>query len=65
MEKSFKRGVILPHKIRNCNECTENILSDEYDKLISQNKNYSANPNELKRQTPNEFAHMLPKYITT
>ena len=64
-KKSFKMGVVIPHKMRNYNKCTKDILCDECDKLVNQSKDFSANLNELKRQPPNEFGHMLPKYIIT
>ena len=64
-KKSFNMGVVIPHKMKNCNKCTKDILCDGCDKLVNQNKEFSANLNELKRQPPNEFGHMLPKYITT
>ena len=32
------------------------------DKLVKQKKEFSANLNELKREPPNEFGHMLLKY---
>ena len=64
-KKSFSMGVVIPHEIMNCNKSTEDILCDGFDKLVNQNKIFSANLNELKRQAPNEFGHMLPKYITT
>ena len=51
--------------MRNCNKCGKDILCDGCDKLVNQNKEFSASQNELKRQPPNEFGHMLPKYITT
>ena len=57
--------VVNLHKIRNCNKCTKDILCDGCDKLVNQNKEFSANLNDLKRQTPNKFGHMLPKYIIT
>ena len=57
-------GVVNQHKMRNCNNCTEDDLCDECEKLVSQNKEFSANFSETKRQAPNEFGHMLPKYIT-
>ena len=64
-KKSFSQGVAIPHKMRNCNKCTKGILSDECDKLVIQRKEFSANLNELKREKPNDFGLMLPKYITT
>ena len=64
-KKSFSQGVVIPHKMRNCNKCTKDILCDDCDKLVNQNKEFSANLNELKREKPNDFGHMLPKYIIT
>ena len=58
-------GVVNPHKIRNCDNCDEQSLCDGCDELVHQTKEFSANPNKLKRQTPDEFDHMLPKYKTT
>ena len=64
-KKSFSQGVVIPHKRRNCNSCTNDILCDDCDKLFNQNKEFSANLNELKREKPNDSGHMLPKYIIT
>ena len=64
-KKSFTQGVIIPHKIRNCSDCKKDFLCDNCDKLVNQKKEFSANLNELKRQTPNQFGHMLSKYIIT
>ena len=64
-KKSFSQGVVLPHKMRNCTNCKKNNLCDNCDKLVNQNKEFSANLIELKREKPNDFGHMLPKYITT
>ena len=50
--------------MRTCNKCSKDILFDRCDKLVSQNKEFSANVDGLKRQTPNEFGHMLPGYET-
>ena len=63
-KKSFSQGVVIPHKMRNCNICTKDLLCDGCDKLVNQNKIFSANLNEIKRLSPIEFGHMLPKYIT-
>ena len=51
--------------MRNCNNCTKDLLCYNCDKLVIQRKEFSANLNESKGQHPNEFGHMLPKYITT
>ena len=64
-KKSFSMGVVKTYKMRNCNKCAKDILCDGCDKLVNQNIDFSANLNELKREPPNEFGHMLPKYIIT
>ena len=58
-------GVVMPIKIRNCNKYTKDLLCDNCDISVNQRKDFYANLNQLKRQPPNEFGHMLPKYITT
>ena len=63
-KKNFSMGVVIPHKIRNCNKCTEDILRDDCAKLVNQNKEFSANLNEVNRQPPNKFGQMLLKKIT-
>ena len=63
--KSSSQGVVIPHKMRNCNNCTKDILCEKCDKLINQRKKFSADLNELKREKPNNISHMLPKYIIT
>ena len=64
-KKSFSQGVIIPHKMRNCNDCKTDSLCDECDKLVNQRKEFSANLKELKREKPNNYGHLLPKYIIT
>ena len=64
-KKSFSQGVVVPHKMRKCNNCTKDILCDDCDNLLNQRKKFSANLNELKREKPNNLGHMLPKYIIT
>ena len=64
-KKSFSQGIVIPHKMRSCNKCIKDILRDQCDKLLNQRKEFSANLNEIKCRAPNEFDHMLPKYITT
>ena len=55
-KKVFSQRVVIPHKMKNCNNCTKDILCEECDTLVNQRK-------ELKREKPNDFGHMLPKYI--
>ena len=64
-KKSFSLSDVSAHKRRKCNNCTKDILCDDCDKLVNQNKEFSASLNELKREKPNDFGHMLPKYIIT
>ena len=64
-KKSFSQVVVIPHKMRNCNKSTKVVLCDDCDKIVNQNKEFSANLDELKREKPNDFGHMLPKYIKT
>ena len=47
-EKSFSQGVVIPHKMGNCNNCTKGFLCDDCDNLVNQRKEFSANLNELK-----------------
>ena len=63
-KKSFSMGALITHKMRNCGDCEKDILCDECEKLVNQMKEFSANLNEVKREHPNKFGHMLPKYIT-
>ena len=37
-KKSFSQGVIIPHKMRNCNDCKIDSFCDDYDKLVNQRK---------------------------
>ena len=64
-KKSISQGVVIPHKMKNSTDCKKDILCENCDKLINQKKEFSANLNELKRESPNEFGHMLPKKIRT
>ena len=64
-KKSFFMGVVIPHNIKNCSECKTDFPCEGCDKMVKQKKEFSANLNEMKRQPPNEFGSMLPKYTTT
>ena len=44
---------------------SKKLYCDDCDKLVNQNKGFSVNLNELKREKPNDFSHMPPKYIIT
>ena len=60
-KKSFSEEVVIPREMKNCSDCTEDILCDNCDKLVNQNKEFSANLNDLKGEPLEEFGHMLPK----
>ena len=47
-KKSFSMGVVIPDEITNCNKCSKIIFRDDCDKLVNQNKEVSANLNDLK-----------------
>ena len=64
-KKPFRQGVVIPHKMKICGDYKKDFLCDRCDKLVNQKKNFSANLNEMKREAPNEFGHMLPKFIST
>ena len=64
-KRSISMVVIIPHKMRNCGKCMKDILCDDCDKFVNQNKEFSEKLSELKRQPPNDFGQMLPKYIIT
>ena len=61
-KKSFNNGVIIPTKMRQCNECKDGILCVTCNNKINENKEFEANLNLLKRKAPNEFGYMLPYY---
>ena len=64
-KKSFSQGVVIPHKMKNCSECKKDFLCESCAKMANQRQEFSANPNEMKRQPLHEFGHTLPKYIAT
>ena len=49
--------------MRKCGECKKDILCESGDKLVIQKKEISASLHELKREPPNQFGHMLPKFV--
>ena len=61
-KRSWIQRVVIPHKMRNCSDCANDSLCDICDKLVNQKKETSANLNEMKREPPNQFGHMLPWY---
>ena len=61
-KKSFDSGIIIPTKMRFCNECNDNKMCVKCNNHIIENKEFEANLNLLKRNALNEFGHMLPYY---
>ena len=61
-KKSFDNGVIIPKKMRFCNNCNDIKICDKCNNQINENKEFEANLNELKRYPPNKYGHMLPYY---
>ena len=54
-KQSISQGVVISHKMRNCSNCTKDVLCDDCDKLVDQNKKFSANLVGLKREAANEY----------
>ena len=61
----FSYGAITPHKNRNCNKRTEDILCGGCDEIVNEKEEFSESLYQLKRQTCYEFGHILPKFVTT
>ena len=54
-EKSSNNGIIIPVKMRRCNECNGEILCKECNNQINESKDFEANLHLLKLQPPNQF----------
>ena len=62
-KKSFEAGVVIPTRDRFCNKCSDDYICEDCESKTKQYKEFEANLNLLKRQSPNEFGYMLPYYI--
>ena len=62
-KKSFDSGIIKPTKMRFCNECNDKKLCDKCNNQINENKELEASLNQLKRNWPHKFGHMLPHFV--
>ena len=62
-KKSFFDGIVVPVKMRRCDECKGEILFKTCINQVNENKNFEAKKNFLKRKASNEFGHMLPHSI--
>ena len=58
-EKLFTSGVIIPTKMRFCNDCNDIRICDKCNNQINGNKEFKTNSKLLKRQAPNQFGQML------
>ena len=61
-KKSFDSGLIIPTKMRFCNECKDRKMCDKFNNQINENKEFEASLNELKKLPPSKFGQMLPYY---
>ena len=61
-KKSFDSGIIIPTKMRFCNECNDRKMCDKCNYQINENKEFEAGLNWLKRKAPKEFGYMLAYY---
>ena len=61
-KKSFNNGVIIPKRMRFCNESSIEKTCDKCNYIINENKEFKANRSELKRHPPNEFGYLFPYY---
>ena len=63
-KKSSNNGIIIPTKMRQCNECKNGKLCTTCNNQINENKEFEANLNLIKRKKTNQFGYMLHYYIT-
>ena len=61
-KKSSDNGIIIPKKMRFCNECNNEKLCNKCNNQINENKEVEGNLNLLKRKAANELGYMLPYY---
>ena len=62
-EKSFNSGVVIPAKMRFCNESNDNIFCNRCNNPNNGNKEFEAILNFLKNQAFEELGHMLSYFI--
>ena len=62
-KKSFNNGVVIPTKMRRCNECKSDLLCETGKNKVSENREFEGNLSLLKREAPNEFGLLLPFYL--
>ena len=61
-KKWFNNGIVIPGKMRFCNVCNGNIICNTCNIQFNEKEEFETNINLIKRETPNQFGHMLPHY---
>ena len=61
-KRSFFNGIVIPAKMRFCNECYGNIICKRCNFQVNENKEFEADLNLSKREASFEFGHMLPYF---
>ena len=61
-KNSFDSGIIIPARMKFCNECNDKKNCNKCNYQINENQEFEANLKEIKRHPPNDFGYMLPYY---
>ena len=61
-EKAFINGIIIPTKMRFCNECNDKRMCNKCINQNIENKEFEVILNLLKREAAHEFGHMFPYF---
>ena len=62
-KKSFNNGIVIPVKMRRCNECKNKILCTTCKNQVNEINGFEDNLFLLKRKAPHQFGYMLPYII--
>ena len=54
-KKLFKSGVVIPVKMRLCNECNDIIICDMCDNQVNENEEFATYLFLLRTHPPNQF----------
>ena len=57
---SFNNEIVIPTKMRRCDECNDKLLCEKCKNPINENKEFETNLKLLKSKAPNEIGYMLP-----
>ena len=58
----FNSGIIIPTKMRFCNECNDKRTCNKCNNQVNEIKEFRANFNLLRSQPANEFDYVLPDF---